>query len=402
MEFMLLKHCLGMPKFSFNLRTYNFQDEPHLIAEFDNIVLERLADLIGTTFNPTAAIWTQASLPTQLSGLGVTLAADVASIAYLASYIDSRPLQSNLIKNIPDINLSNNIDYFNSKSEESFDEIAENAAFKTLRSTQSILFNEIIKIKHKQLLTSTITNFDKARILSCTGKYNGAWLDVAPIASLGLALSNSEFTRSVSLRLGIAQTNPNTLCQMCFKNEMDELGHHALDCKHGTERIGRHDKISDIIFSLCKEALLHPTKESRCNETTQNRADIEIPNWTNGKTALLDIGITNPTCKSNVKNAATISGYALGKYETIKLQKYSEICETEGKICIPIISETFGKWSETSITTLKRITKMLAQKNDKSIGLTFLRLIQRLSLSVQKSNVQMIICRIRPTTTSLF
>jgi hypothetical protein len=78
------------------------------------------------------------------------------------------------------------------------------------------------------------------------------------------------------------------------------------------------------------------------------------------------------------------------------------MCETEGKICIPIISETFGKWSETSITTLKRITKMLAQKNDKSIGLTFLRLIQRLSLSVQKSNVQMIICRIRPTTTSLF
>jgi hypothetical protein len=66
------------------------------------------------------------------------------------------------------------------------------------------------------------------------------------------------------------------------------------------------------------------------------------------------------------------------------------------------LTETFGKWSETSITTLKRITKMLAQKNDKSIGLTFLRLIQRLSLSVQKSNVQMIICRIRPTTTSLF
>jgi hypothetical protein len=96
-----------------------------------------------------------------------------------------------------------------------------------------------------------------------------------------------------------------------------------------------------LVYLYHSEALLHPTKESRYNnETTQNRADIEIPNWRNGKTALLDIGITNPTCKSNVNNAATISGYALGKYETIKLQKYSEICETKGKICIPIISET--------------------------------------------------------------
>jgi hypothetical protein len=73
------------------------------------------------------------------------------------------------------------------------------------------------------------------------------------------------------------------------------------------------------------------------------------------------------------------------------------VCENENKICIPFISETFGKWSETSIATLKKITKLIAQKNDKVIGTTFLQLMQRLSLSVQKSNVQMISCRIRTT-----
>jgi hypothetical protein len=86
----------------------------------------------------------------------------------------------------------------------------------------------------------------------------------------------------------------------------------------------------------------------------------------------------------------------------LNLQKYAETCETNGTICIPIISETFGKWSTTSISTLKRITKMIAQKNDKPMGQTFLNLIQRLSLAVQKSNGQMISCRIRPINANLF
>jgi hypothetical protein len=78
------------------------------------------------------------------------------------------------------------------------------------------------------------------------------------------------------------------------------------------------------------------------------------------------------------------------KYESAKLLKYQERCENESKNCIPIISETFGK----SITTLKKITKIIFRKNDKLIGATFSQLMQQLSLSVQKSNVQMIKCRI--------
>jgi hypothetical protein len=39
-----------------------------------------------------------------------------------------------------------------------------------------------------QLLQYSTTKADKARIFSCTGIYNGAWLYVAPIASLGLAI----------------------------------------------------------------------------------------------------------------------------------------------------------------------------------------------------------------------
>jgi hypothetical protein len=166
-------------------------------------------------------------------------------------------------------------------------------------------------------------------------------------------------------------------------------------------RIGRHDNISKIIYLQCKDALLHPIIEPRSDNNSQQRADIEIPNWTDGKSALLDIGITNPTCQSNVIQSAATPGHAIMKYELMKMNKYANICETEGKVCVPIISETFGKWSETSITTLKRIMKMLAIRNDKPVGLTFLRLIQRLALSVQKSNVQMIACRVRPANNTL-
>ena len=395
LEFILLKNCLGLPKFSYNLRTYNFLTSVHLLTEFDNMVLNRLADLLAHTFNPSSPTWIQASLPLTSSGLGITLATDIASIAYLSSYVDSKPLQDTLITNTPDIDLSNNIINFDHKSDISFDLIIESTAFNTTRSTQNILFQEIVKKKYNQLLELSINPTDKARILSCTGKYNGAWLDVVPLPSLGLALTTSEFSRATCLRLGLTQTNANSLCQMCFKHEMDALGNHALNCKHGSERIGRHDKISDIIFLQCQKALLHPTSESRCDHTSQNRSDIEIPNWIDGKTALLDIGITNPTCQSNLSNAAITPGYAIEKYETAKLLKYQDICENESKICIPIISETFGKWSTTAIKTLKRITKFIAQKNDEQLGSSFTQLMQRLSLSVQKSNVHMISCRIR-------
>jgi hypothetical protein len=41
--------------------------------------------------------------------------------------------------------------------------------------------------------------------------------------------------------------------------------------------------------------------------------------WTLGKSALLDIGITNPTCQTNIKKSATTPGHALDKYESAKL-----------------------------------------------------------------------------------
>ena len=387
MEFILLKSCFGLPKFAYNLRTYNLINSPQLITDFDHVVLNRLAGIISTTFNPHSPTWIQAALPPSLSGLGITSAADIASIAYLSSYVDSLPLQNKLTNNMPEIDLSKNIIDFDTKSDISFETYIETPAFKSSRSTQSILSQEIMKKKYQLLLDSTNNIADKARILSCTGKYNGAWLDVVPLPSLGLAFTTSEFCGATCLRLGLDQTNNNTLCQMCFKHEMDTLGHHALNCKYGTEIIGRHDKITDIIFNQCQQALLHPLKENRYDKTLLNRADIEIPNWTLGKSALLDIGITNPTCQTNVKKSATTPGHALDKYENAKLLKYQDICENENKICIPIISETFGKWSETSIATLKKITKIIAQKNDKVIGTTFLQLMQRLSLSVQKSNV---------------
>ena len=97
MEFVLLRCCLSLPKFSFVLRTTDTTDLTHLLRDFDAITRDSLARILGTTLEDKA--WQQAKLPVSLGGMGLRSAEDHAPVAHAASVLACQPLLQGLLGN---------------------------------------------------------------------------------------------------------------------------------------------------------------------------------------------------------------------------------------------------------------------------------------------------------------
>ena len=63
-EFVLLRSCLSLPKFSFVLRTTDTTDMVQALADFDSITRDGMARILGTALGDKA--WQQTKLPVSL------------------------------------------------------------------------------------------------------------------------------------------------------------------------------------------------------------------------------------------------------------------------------------------------------------------------------------------------
>ena len=88
-----------------------------------------------------------------------------------------------------------------------------------------------------QLLSRTSNEVDKARLRATTATHSGDWLQVAPIASVGLKLSDEVVRVAVAHRLGCRACEPHTCA--CGKNA-DARGLHGLACRRSAPRQQRH------------------------------------------------------------------------------------------------------------------------------------------------------------------
>jgi len=99
---------------------------------------------------------------------------------------------------------------------------------------------------------------DKARLLAATATHSGDWLQAAPIASVGLKLSDEAVRVAVAHRLGCRAREPHTC--VCGKN-VDARGLHGLACRRSAPRQQRHSHMNDILWRSIKRAQLPAVKE---------------------------------------------------------------------------------------------------------------------------------------------
>jgi hypothetical protein len=125
-----------------------------------------------------------------------------------------------------------------------------------------------------------------------------------------------------------------------------------------------------------------------------NRGDITIPRFINGKIGILDVGVVNPTAHTYKHLAAKTPGYAGMNYHKAKLSKYSALGNLVNKEVLPLICESFGRWTTEAVVTIKRICNDKAKRFGDNPAVTFRRLMQKISITLQKAQVLAIVSRI--------
>jgi hypothetical protein len=91
--YILLRHCISLPKLRFSLRTLIIMGA---IAKFDLALRDTLSMMLGVEL--TDDEFTQAAAPVPLMGLGLTRAHDVAGISFVTSVHASSGLQAKILQ----------------------------------------------------------------------------------------------------------------------------------------------------------------------------------------------------------------------------------------------------------------------------------------------------------------
>ena len=86
----LLRHCFGIPKLTYILRTAPCFMKSNILEKFDSTIKRSLISILNITIPERA--YTQATLPIAYGGLGIRLATDVALAGFLSSVTASESL----------------------------------------------------------------------------------------------------------------------------------------------------------------------------------------------------------------------------------------------------------------------------------------------------------------------
>ena len=77
-------------------------------------------------------------------------------------------------------------------------------------------WDRLVAVNHiDQLISKTSNDVDKTRLLAATATHSGDWLQAAPIASVGLKLSDEAVRVAVAHRLGCRACEPHTHTHTC-------------------------------------------------------------------------------------------------------------------------------------------------------------------------------------------
>ena len=109
---------------------------------------------------------------------------------------------------------------------------------------------------------------------------------------------------------------------MC-KLPMDVYGDHASCCSLNGGLIARHNRIRNLVFRFCSEAMLSPflEQEGILRDCCHRRpGDVSLPIWAHDKGLAIDVAVTSPFGSDGMRVAEPHNAYA--KYK--KHARYDE------------------------------------------------------------------------------
>lgn len=188
-------------------------------------------------------------------------------------------------------------------------------------------------------------------------------------------------------------TAPSTSDSDQWPVTSDTYGDHAIVCAYSGERIGKHDKLRNVVFAAAQSALLSASIETHVDDSQSRPGDVYIAEWVRGKDAALDLTVVSPLQKALVNRCARESGAALEVAFKRKMDAHYARCRANNIVFLPLCVETLGGWHPDSASELRRIQRAVTLCSRQDQTTSEKHFFEKLAVSLQRSNSNMILSR---------
>ena len=324
--------------------------------------------------------WLQASLPVNSGGLGIRSVVMLAPSAYLASAAGS----SDILKSIPPSSLgTDNVGYpFHQDVIQLWSRGHSNAPPEPALAIHQKCWDSPVVEASVESLIAAADRKSSTRLLVACEKESGAWLTAPPISSVGLRLDDEVVRVAVGLCLGSALCMEHK-CRHCGQM-VDTSGTHGLSCRQSEGRLPRHSALNDVIHrslaAIQIPAKLEPTGLCRSDGTRPD--GISITPWSRGKALVWDATCHDSFAASNISLSSSKAGAVADKAAAAKRNLYRDLCTSHH--FVPVAFETTGVFGKDAALFLKELGN--CTRSHTSDPLSYLRLCQRISVTIQRFN----------------
>ena len=356
-ELLLLRNCLGSPRFIFALRSAPPEDIADAVRAFDKMISSFLKERLGISLTDDQEA--QARLPVAIGGLGVEKAQDVAESAFLGNVLSTSQLVGKLLgEEMMPGDLEGVSCAFESWKKKAGVELRTVEELTKLREFESregklhpqrVLAGFVHRSSWTNLLATASNMREELRLRAVSRKDAGAWWNVVPVKQLGFKFDRDEFLALVKWWLGLpvyaVQDGMRLICPegKCGM-EMDGMGDHAVMCAYGPSRTARHDAVNRAwAFSLKGAGL--PVKMEVFTEpgTMRRSADTLVDGWEFGRSAAHDWTVGHVLQKAALDaNNAKNPNFVLEQAESHKDSYAKDRCRLRGLDFVPLATDTFG------------------------------------------------------------
>jgi hypothetical protein len=366
LELLLLRSCIGVPKFAFLLRMCPLEHIYSAISNLDSEIDSFLLHILNVSFMDSN-VRNEIALPIREGGLGIPIVKDIAPVQFLSAsrgYV----LSLNPSSDIASKALEDRLSEWNSTLDQQY-HVAWDDFIQIPKRPQTLL-NSMWFASTKANLLSIASGAQLARLESNFSS-SARWSRAPPIPGLAFVLDPGAFRIALRFRLGLEIRGSKGPCSHCQSGLLDKLGIHDSRCKRVWSAI--HNHVRDALYVILKKANIDVKKEvpDLLRDGSDDRpADLLITH-PNGKSECLDLSCVSYDVKEGMK-----------KRDAAKVKKYGARCEAANLEFKPLSFNPLGAISDTFQSFLKLISRSRADFTTAKPDVEFSNVMQSLQFAI--------------------